>query len=54
MEGHWEFEGVGGREAQISKGYGGKKRNIFPGGTRALSKGNLPSSHLRFDKLTNP
>ena len=28
---------------------GGEKSNIFPEGPRALSEGNLPISHLRFD-----
>ena len=36
-------------EAENSKGYGRKNSNIFPGGPRTLSKGNLPRSHLRFD-----
>ena len=44
---------VGGPAAQISKGYGGKKGNIFPEGPRTLPNGNLPRSHLQFEKLTN-
>ena len=28
---------------------GGEKSNTFPEGPRALSEGNLPISHLRFD-----
>ena len=53
MEGYWKFQGGGGLEVQISKGCGGEKSNIFPKGLRALSEGNLPISHLRFDKSTN-
>ena len=56
MEGYWEFQGGGGLEVQISKGVcggGGGKSKIFPEGPRALSEGNLPISHLRFDKSTN-
>ena len=48
-----EIPGGGGLEVQISKGCGGEKSNIFPEGPRALSEGNLPISHLRFDKSTN-
>ena len=56
MEGYWNFQGGGGLEVQISKGCvqgGGEKSKIFPEGPRALSEGNLPISHLRFDKSTN-
>ena len=52
MVGHWKFQRD--PEAEISKGYGGKNGNIFPGGPRPLSKGNLPRSHLWFSKSTNP
>ena len=45
--------GVGGLEVQISKGCRGEKSNIFPEGPRALPEGNLPISHLRFDKSRN-
>ena len=38
---------------QISKGCRGEKSNIFPEGPRALPEGNLPISHLRFDKSIN-
>ena len=49
-EGYWKFQVVGGLEVQISKGCRGEKSNIFPEGPRALPEGNLPISHLRFDK----
>ena len=45
MEGYWKFQGGGGLEVQISKGCRGEKR--------ALPEGNLPISHLRFDKSRN-
>ena len=38
---------------QISKGCRGEKSNIFPEGPRVLPEGNLPISHLRFDKSRN-
>ena len=53
MEGYWKFQGGGGLEVQISKGCLGEKSNIFPEGPRALPEGNLPISHLRFDKSRN-
>ena len=53
MEGYWKFWGGGGLEVQISKGCWGEKSNIFPEGPRALPEGNLPISHLRFDKSRN-
>ena len=53
MEGYWSSRGVGGLEVQISTGCRGEKSNIFPEGPRALPEGNLPISHLRFDKSRN-
>ena len=53
MEGYWKFQGGGGLEVQISKGCWGEKSNMFPEGPRALPEGNLPISHLRFDKSRN-
>ena len=53
MEGYWKFQGGGGLEVQISKGCLGEESNIFPEGPRALLEGNLPISHLRFDKSRN-
>ena len=54
MEGYWNFQGEGGGlEVQISKGCWGEKSNIFPEGPRALPEGNLPISHLRFEKSRN-
>ena len=45
--------GGGSLEEQISKGCRGEKSNIFPEGPRALPEGNLPISHLLFDKSRN-
>ena len=48
-----EVPGGGGLDVQISKWCWGEKSNIFPEGPRALLEGNLPISHLRFDKSRN-
>ena len=45
--------GVGGLEVKISNWCRGEKSNIFPEDPRALPEGNLPISHLRFDKSSN-
>ena len=53
MEDYWKFQGGGGLEVQISKGCWGEKSYIFPEVPRAVPEGNLPISHLRFDKSRN-
>ena len=50
--GYWKFQG-GVIVVQISKGCRGEKSDIFPEGPRALPEGNLPISHLQFDKSRN-